>query len=883
MASTANARPQPFASHAGASTDNVSLCGSTGGHAPALGPNFDLETLQRNIAESIFAKAERQHLVGHGYRHDAVVLRVSRESYVAYPPSARDGVAMQSIRRLRCEAAVTISSGVVQDALATIRPGQSELILTEQQRVQVVDSLQSLWSCRKAQGAAFIKAEGILIVWTEDGSQLLDSASQFQSHVLQYFESVRLGTYKRRGLPDGFAEPLPGNAPKYSHHQRSPLSEKPKRAGSKGHSSSAAAADEDNEDDDGGESASLVKSSQRPVRYLAPFLTGMSLGLNLLLNGLLVRQALIVSINSGNYLYLVSLVAVPFSMALTQFFTDNIFGTIAQIVVPYGNLKTNSLYYSGVKPEPLPLDVELPSMTVQMPVYKEALDSVIAPTILNLKRAIRTYELQGGKANLVVCDDGMQLIDEDEQQARRDFYEIHGCGWVARPGHKKNGFLRPGRFKKASNLNFFNDFSYHVSDQLQSGEAETYDAAFQAALDARNGIAWAAGDVRLGEYLLIIDSDTRVPEDCFLDAASELERSPEVAILQHCSGTMLIADHFFENMMGFFTDVINWSISWFVSSGATAPFVGHNAYLRSSALREVSYRDPQTGQLITWSENTVSEDFDISLRLQLRGYVIRWATYSNLGYLEGVSLTPSDELNRWQKYAFGCSELILNPFRLWPKRGPITTLFWTFLTSDCAMSQKVNVASYMLSFYALAVSCPFTIGMFLVIGLLGDEVRGWLVDSFQIWLSLLVVFQVGGTTARLLCHVRSQRSDLRTEFVRQVKYILPLVVFFSGLSYHILLAVVAHPFEYNMTWSATVKESEESNFWEEIPEILARYWHCYLLMGAFLALMLVLGTGVLPQEWCIYGINLYWPGAMTIFGHVFYPILLSPGLMKLAF
>jgi len=49
---------------------------------------------------------------------------------------------------------------------------------------------------------------------------------------------------------------------------------------------------------------------------------------------------------------------------------------------------------------------------------------------------------------------------------------------------------------------------------------------------------WAAGNVRIGELILIIDSDTRVPVDCFLDAASEMHESPECAIIQHVSGVV---------------------------------------------------------------------------------------------------------------------------------------------------------------------------------------------------------------------------------------------------------------------------------------------------------------------------------------------------------
>ena len=47
-----------------------------------------------------------------------------------------------------------------------------------------------------------------------------------------------------------------------------------------------------------------------------------------------------------------------------------------------------------------------------------------------------------------------------------------------------------------------------------------------------------------------------------------------------------------------------------------------------------------------WSETNVSEDFDMALRLQLKGYTIRWASYSTSGFKEGMSLKCDDELNR---------------------------------------------------------------------------------------------------------------------------------------------------------------------------------------------------------------------------------------------
>jgi hypothetical protein len=197
-----------------------------------------------------------------------------------------------------------------------------------------------------------------------------------------------------------------------------------------------------------------------------------------------------------------------------------------------------------------------------MPVYKEGLNGVIRPTIFSLKQAISTYEMQGGSANIFINDDGMQLIPDADAQARREFYEENNIGWVARPGHNPEGkdgkekFLRRGKFKKASNMNYALWISNCVEEKLrdirrhpgwnQDNENEAYFQSLEQAL-RENGRAWADGNIRVGDYILIIDSDTRVPKDCLLDAVSEMEQSPDVAILQYTSGVMQVTTSYFEN------------------------------------------------------------------------------------------------------------------------------------------------------------------------------------------------------------------------------------------------------------------------------------------------------------------------------------------------
>lgn len=81
---------------------------------------------------------------------------------------------------------------------------------------------------------------------------------------------------------------------------------------------------------------------------------------------------------------------------------------------------------------------------------------------------------------------------------------------------------------------------------------------------------WGANGkgMRVGEVLLIVDSDTIVPEDCLRDAAREMAECPTVAIIQHESDVMQVANHYFENGIAYFTRRINRCIS----IGLSSPF-----------------------------------------------------------------------------------------------------------------------------------------------------------------------------------------------------------------------------------------------------------------------------------------------------------------------
>ncbi|KAF3941646.1 hypothetical protein ABW19_dt0202630 [Dactylella cylindrospora] len=334
------------------------------------------------------------------------------------------------------------------------------------------------------------------------------------------------------------------------------------------------------------------------------------------------------------------------------------------MIGPVRSATANSRYFSAKLPsleEAFRRGFHPPHLTIQMPVYKESLSAVLKPTIESLKKAVSHYELHGGTANIFVNDDGMQLIDPALAEERREYYRENDIGWVARPGHGVNGYFRAGKFKKASNMNFCLEISNKTEDailelinarggaaDLSNGEfEELYKMALEKVVeeDAR---AWATGNIRVGEIILIVDSDTRVPSDCLIYGAAEMFLSPEVAIVQHSAGVMQVVGDYFENGITYFTNLIYSAIRFVCGSGEVAPFVGHNAFLRWQAVQSVAIRTEEREYY--WSESHVSEDFDMALRLQVAGNTVRLATYHGLkGFQEGVSLTIYDELARWEK------------------------------------------------------------------------------------------------------------------------------------------------------------------------------------------------------------------------------------------
>lgn len=96
--------------------------------------------------------------------------------------------------------------------------------------------------------------------------------------------------------------------------------------------------------------------------------------------------------------------------------------------------------------------------------------------------------------------------------------------------------------------------------------------------------------------------------------------------------------------------------------------------------------------------------------------------------------------------------------------------------------------------------------------------------------------------------------------------------FFGGLGIPISQAILAHLFSYNITWGATIKEVERSNFFKEVPKIFKRcvssptccyafthstvmysFWFPFIVCFVIIAGMIICATPLVPLAWRVDG------------------------------
>lgn len=802
-----------------------------------------------------------------------VGVRLPDGNYSTEPPNM-DHNLYKVLQSFNCKCAFTMSSEITSALLDQISPFQTEIQVQPRGiKINIVRSLAHLASGKtqvtKRAYMCILREERVVLVWNDSVEGILAHGQEVEGILVGIIWGSHIGTMTA-------SSPYHSLTPPMRHTQTpSAVSSDPGWTEKMGIVQAAIEREENSEahfDPD----VEGVDIPERPFLLLHASVIGVAMTLVVFIEMLCVAK-LIEEYQWDKGMLRFALVAtVPIFSIFSLFFAVVIAGSLFQLFGPLTYVRSNSRFYSAKPPKRgrYP-NIELPHITIQMPVYKEGLKGVIMPTVESLMTAIKYYEAQGGTASIYVNEDGMQAIPEEMATARKAYYELHNIGYCARPKHdykvkkwyqraknheeKPDGYIRRGQFKKASNMNYCLDFSIRVEDELlrliastcaETGRSEAeitieeenvlYQRALEAIIDQDEGRTWAAGNVRIGEIILIVDSDTQVPEDCLMLGALEMHESPEVAILQHASGVMQVAHNVFENGITYFTNLIYASIQFAVGNGDCAPFVGHNAFLRWKAIQSVSYE--REGRRVFWSDDHVSEDFDMSLRLQMENFTVRLATYHEGGFKEGVSLTVYDELARWEKYAYGCNELVFNPLYKWVYRGPFTRLFWRFLFSNIKMTSKITIIAYIGTYYAIACAVPLAIANYIMVGWFNDNLDQFYLTSWKIFVGMAVVFNFLSPLAFAMLRHRLGQKIFFWSFVETVKWTPMFILFFGGISLHLTTAIMCHFLSINMEWTATAKELEAGGFRIGLDKIFKDFKYMYLVIIPVIAGMVYLGT-----------------------------------------
>ena len=86
-----------------------------------------------------------------------------------------------------------------------------------------------------------------------------------------------------------------------------------------------------------------------------------------------------------------------------------------------------------------------------------------------------------------------------------------------------------------------------------------------------------------------------------------------------------------------------------------------------------------------------------------------------------------------------------------------------------------------------------------------------------------------------------------------------------------------------MTWGATAKTLEFTNFFIEVPRTLKNFWFSFSFCIFCIAGMVILGaTSLVPHSWNITQLEAVIPMASLVISHFLLPLALNPGLMTFA-
>ena len=204
--------------------------------------------------------------------------------------------------------------------------------------------------------------------------------------------------------------------------------------------------------------------------------------------------------------------------------------------------------------------------------------------------------------------------------------------------------------------------------------------------------------------------------------------------------------------------------------------------------------------------------------------------------------------------------------------------------SPIRITSKITIISYIGTYYAIGAAWILTLANYFAIGWFNGYLDKYYIDSWKVWFTIVIVFNGLGNVSLAIMRYRIGERSFFGALLENLKWVPMLAIFLGGLSLHVSQALLSHMFEINMTWGATSKEAENTNFFKEVPKILKAFKFSFLFSTIWIIMMIVFATAsFIPYSWHITDFIAILPMATVTVSHFLLPIVLNPGLMTFAF
>jgi len=476
-------------------------------------------------------------------------------------------------------------------------------------------------------------------------------------------------------------------------------------------------------------------------------------------------------------------------------------------------------------------------------------------------------------------NDDINKINENELVLERIlYYKKYNIGFTARS--IKN---RKGRFKKASNINaWLNKIEGENKEENKEKEKRNRWTNVLLDIDIDKNKLISSGDIHLGKYFVLIDSDSIIPVNFMNIIIYEFENEDKLAYTQNYTLPLESSNqNYFSRMISHFT--INlYDIIFRVTTrnGDICPLIGHNIMIRTSAFMEVTNIKNREGYVEYWSENRVSEDFDLCLRLNAKGYYGRYICYANSEFREGVSLTYKDEMVKYSKFAYGASEILLNPIKSWRKEGIVTKSFKEFILSkEVVWTSRVLIYGYLMSYFSIGSSIILS-PIVLIVSCYFKEWDIIFYDVFYGFIFLTLIFAVLNPMVTYILKIRlksSENSNIKPSLIKEYYSGIFFLLFYSSISFPIFIGLISHLLDLKISWGSTIKSLETDNLKNILIKIIIDERKQLGLMIIYLNLFIFIYFYI--NCYNVYIVNSLFS---IIIGHIITPFVLNPSLFGLS-